>query len=184
MNWLKSYKRFWRTAVLVLLILALLGPWAFDLLSVPAENTCQPPTVRIDSRFCGEPMSGLMAVFSMVPQGFAFLSALVTGNLNADRPGNEWLTLLFWLPILALLSLALLVVWPKLRGWLVFHLAFLALTAVATGVYLSFIPANRIGIVWGLWLFMAATLAALALEVSSLPGRPLGEQATNAPGLV
>jgi len=184
MNWLKSHKRIWRTAVLTLLMLALLGPWAFDLLSVPAENACQPPTVRIDSRFCGDPMSGLTAVFSMLPQGFAFLSALVTGTLNAARPGNEWLTLLFWLPLLVLLSLALLVVWPKLRGWLAFHLAFLALTAVAAGVYMSFIPADRIGMVWGLWLFLAATLAALALELSSLPGRALGTQATNAPGQV
>ncbi len=171
MNWLKSHKRIWRTAILAVLIVAVLGPWAFDLLSVPAENACQPPTVRIDSQFCGIPVSGLTAVFNTVPQGFAFLSALVTGNLNAARLGNAWLTLLFWLPLLALLSLVLLVIWPKLRGWLVFHLAILALTAVAAAVYTSFIPADRIGIVWGLWLFLAASLAALALELSSLAGK-------------
>lgn len=171
MNWLKSHKRIWRTAILALLILALLGPWAFDLLSVPAEFACQPPNVRIDSRFCGYPMSGLTAVLSTIPPGFALISELVAGTLNVAHPGNAWLMLLFWLPLLVLLSLAMLVIWPKLRGWLAFHLVFLALTAVAAGVYMAFIPADRIGLVWGLWLFLAAALAALGLEVSSLPGR-------------
>jgi hypothetical protein len=171
MTWFRNHLTVARLCILALLIIALLGPWAFDLLSVPVESACQPPTVRIDSRFCGYPMSGLTAVFSMIPPSFALAASLVTGKLNVLHLGNEWLTLLFWLPLLALLSLALRIAWPKLRGWLGFHLAILGLAAVASGVYISFIPANRIWIVWGLWLFLTAALAALILELSSLMGR-------------
>ncbi len=47
MKWLKTHQRVWRLAILLLLLIAIAGPWAFDLVNVPAEYSCAAPYVRL-----------------------------------------------------------------------------------------------------------------------------------------
>ena len=37
MAWFQGHKTVWRMAILVLLLVALLGPWWYDLINVPAK---------------------------------------------------------------------------------------------------------------------------------------------------
>lgn len=48
-----------RAALIPLFILALLGPWYFDRIHVPAQLACEFPTIRLYGEFCGLPFSGL-----------------------------------------------------------------------------------------------------------------------------
>ena len=47
-----------RMVVLVGMIVAFLGPWAFDRINVPAQYECTPPNIRLYGDFCGIPFSG------------------------------------------------------------------------------------------------------------------------------
>jgi hypothetical protein len=38
--WLHKHKNVWRVAVLVLLLVAMVAPWAFDVVDVPSEYPC------------------------------------------------------------------------------------------------------------------------------------------------
>lgn len=47
MLWMNEHKRVWRVAILVLLLAAIIGPWAYDRVNVPAEYPCAPPFIRL-----------------------------------------------------------------------------------------------------------------------------------------
>lgn len=165
MNWILTHKRNWRTVALALLVIGLLGPWAFELLSVPAESACQYPSIRLNSEYCGLPVSGLRGVVSFIIGIFILVIALIAGALKAGEIGRDWLGILFWLPLLPLISSLLVILRSKEQRWPVFHLAALALTATCVGLYTTTVPADRIGFAWGLWLFLAALVAGLGLEI-------------------
>jgi hypothetical protein len=61
-SWLNEGKRIWRVITLAVLLLAILGPWAFDRTNVPAEFPCTGPHIRLEGDFCGIPMSGLWGI--------------------------------------------------------------------------------------------------------------------------
>jgi hypothetical protein len=46
-----KHKKYWRAALLVLLLAAFIGPWAFDPINVPAEYPCSAPFVRLGGDF-------------------------------------------------------------------------------------------------------------------------------------
>ena len=58
MSWIVEHKRLWGIAILALLLLAILGPWAYDQINVPAEYPCSAPFIRLEGDFCGVPYSG------------------------------------------------------------------------------------------------------------------------------
>jgi hypothetical protein len=59
LSWLNERRRIWRVIALAALLLAILGPWAFDRTNVPAEYPCTRPHIRLEGDFCGLPLSGL-----------------------------------------------------------------------------------------------------------------------------
>lgn len=158
-----------RLCVLALLIIALLGPWVYENLSVPDQYDCAPSLVRIRPGFCGDPMSGWVVIGYF---GMAFLGvlwALISGAATFQDAGPNLIAALVWLPILPLLSsLLLLLLWrdeqPRLRA---FHMAALLLMI---GLTLLFIIAGEptvISHMWGPWLFLLALVAGLALEIGA-----------------
>ncbi len=66
MSWINKHKRVWRVAILVLLLVAIMGPWTFDRINVPSEYPC---SVRLEGDFCGTPMSGIW-IFSWIIGGY------------------------------------------------------------------------------------------------------------------
>jgi hypothetical protein len=49
-----------------IMCVGLLGPWAYDLINVPAEFTCNAPNVRLEGDYCGMPLSGILIFGGMI----------------------------------------------------------------------------------------------------------------------
>jgi len=172
MVWLREHMVVARLFVLALLIIALLGPWVYEALSIPDEYACQPPLVRIRPGFCGDPMSGWFVLGYLGVGFFGVLWALISGVHTFQDAGKELMVGLVWLTALPLLSSLLVMLrgeHPRLKA---FHRVALLLAMALT---LVFIIAEQPSVVsvrmWGPWLFLAALIAGLGLEVASLLGR-------------
>jgi hypothetical protein len=136
MRWIHKNERLFRAILLGLLIIALIGPWVFDIIHIPAEFPCSDPWIRVGGDFCGEPRPGIYSVFGVI--GLVYL-----------------------LPVL---STSALLMRREDRAWLVFHLVALILAVGAillTGLF-SF-PRRSWG-AWGVWLYLASAAGALLLE--------------------
>jgi hypothetical protein len=57
MSWLIVHKQYTRITFMALLLVALSGTWAYDLIHVPAQYDCSLPNVRLRGDFCGIPFS-------------------------------------------------------------------------------------------------------------------------------
>ncbi len=169
MAWLREHLTVVRLCVLALLIIALLGPWVYENLSVPDQYDCAPSLVRIRPGFCGDPMSGWFVIGYF---GMAFLGvlwALISGAATFQQAGPGLIAALVWLPILPLLSSLLLLLWrdehPRLRG---FHMAVLLLLIGLTLLFIIIEKPTVISIrMWGPWLFLITLIAGLAIEIAA-----------------
>jgi hypothetical protein len=157
-------------AILLLLLVALMGPWAFDRVNVPAEYPCSPPFIRLEGDFCGSPISGMRAFFWMVAGFIGMVVGFVTGARSfADSAGNLP-GVLFSLMILFLLLSPFISTLRLMRGGAtrrgqVYHVAVLGLAVLSSGLLLvSFDSAWPLWAVWGLWLYVGLAASALMLE--------------------
>jgi hypothetical protein len=57
MLWIIENKRLWRGIIVGLLLIALMGPWVFDIIHLPGEGPCSASWIRLAGNFCGEPLS-------------------------------------------------------------------------------------------------------------------------------
>ncbi len=80
--WAEQDNRFWRVILLVLLLVAFLGPWGFEEIHVPAEYPCNAPFVRLEGDFCGQPISGISVYPWIVISFFTASAGLVSGDLR------------------------------------------------------------------------------------------------------
>src|SRR3990172_7764072 len=96
MSWINKHQRVWRVVILVLLLVAIMGPWTFgDRIDVPSEYPCSAPWVRLEGDFCGMLLSGI-GVFSWMVGGLINLGVrLVTGaTVFTDGRASSFFTLL------------------------------------------------------------------------------------------
>lgn len=163
---MNEYKSSWRKLFLVLLLVALGGPWYFDRVAVPGPYACS-SGVRLDDNFCGLPGMGLV----IVPFAFGGLFNAASGLFATSLDFATWSrlflsTLLLWLILLPFLSI-LFVMWraENRRGQL-FHIIVLGLAAVSTGLFLSLPSFSRLHwALWGPWFYMCLALSMLLLEL-------------------
>ncbi len=169
MSWINKHKKVLRVILLLLLGAAILGPWIFDIISVPSEYACQAPNIRVNERFCGVPLSGIRFLAWMVP-GFIYAGkALLTGAVPFSDWGREFIfSLLLFLILLPFFSSVLLILRGERRRLQFFNMLALSL---ALGVCLLFGLTNSPKLslaLWGLWLYIAVAAAALLLEILGL----------------
>ena len=174
MLWLMQHKNIWRVAVLVLLLVAVIGPWAFDEINVPAEYTCSAPNIRLEGDFCGLPMSGTWILLMVIGHLASVVVGLVTGTayFSESESGpliyilnSAMLFVLAFLILLPLISTLLLILRGERRRWQVLHLVALGLAA-GTGLLFGLSSLPRLyGALWGSWLYIGVTLCALVLEL-------------------
>ena len=171
MSWINKHKRIWRVAILLLLLVALMGPWAFDRINVPAEYPCSPPFIRLEGDFCGMPLSVLMIFRWMVGGIISMVVEFVTGaTLLADR-AREFLgvflfVMLLFLLLLPFISTLLLIRGGDLRRSQVYHIAIWGLAAVFSGLILVVSRLSRLHwVLLGLWFYVGLAASALVLEV-------------------
>lgn len=172
MSFVVESKVLGRKLALVLFIISMLGPWAFDLLSVPGEFPCSAPSVRLNGDFCGYPMSGFGSVIWASGSFFYILRDLIKGNIAARIP--EFITLLYtWIIVLPFFSI-LLLIWNKNSRWLqVINLIVLGLACLpALTIFIQ--QTNRDQLVhlsyllWGVWLYILAAIATIIFEILAL----------------
>jgi hypothetical protein len=170
MSWLKEHKRVWRVAILATALVALMGPWAFDLTNVPSEYTCSAPHVRLDNDFCGLPLPGTW-LLQFLPIWFISVSSrLVAGDGNAVQETCEFLPVLILLLLLVLpfFSTLLLILRGDRRRRQVFNVVAWGLAA-GIGLLIGVSRYPRLyWMLWGVWLHIALAASALILEVLAL----------------
>lgn len=168
MSWLKTHPRLWGGIGLALLALALLGPWYFDVIHVPAEYECQAPFVRLDGDFCGQPSQMVVFIGSMIASYGQFISGLAAGADNASFPGlveilYSLLLVLLFLPLWFAISLIL---QEQTRRGQVFRLVVLILTGGFSLLIALNSHPHLFWHVWGVWLYLILVVGGLVLEAS------------------
>ena len=162
MSWLIAHLRFWRTLGLIVLLVAIGGPWFFDRINVPLPYVCSLPNIRLDENFCGLPIS-LARFLPIIVVDFASLAfRLVTGGF---RPGELYAFFGLLLLVLPVLS-SLLLIWRGDRPrWQIVHLLALGLAALVS-VWIGFQQnfSHPLAALWGLWLYIGVTVCMLLCE--------------------
>lgn len=177
MLWTNEHKGVWRVAILVVALVAIMGPWNFELISVPSEYSCSAPFIRLDDDFCGTPASGMGILLGLVRQ-FIYASAeMVTGAMGLVEWARWAVFSLFLFPlVLPLFSTLLLILRGDRRGRQAFNVAAWGL---ASGVILligTYWYSRLFWAAWGFWLYIGLTASALILEVLTLTvGRRLSQ---------
>ena len=169
MSWITEHKNVWRAAILVVALVAIMGPWIHDRIFVPSDYTCSAPNVRLDENFCGIPLTGVW-LFRMMVDVIVYASVgLVTGTMALGEWAREFLySLVLFLLLLPLFSSLLLILRGDRRRRQVFNIAAWVLAA-GIGLLLGiFNYPNKFWLLWGLWTFIGLAIIALILEVLTL----------------
>jgi len=175
MSWINEHKNVGRVAVLMLLLVAIMGPWTYSSDGVPPAAWCRDPNILLENGRCVRLVSGATAL-TFMPGAFLSMSVgLVTGTTVLPDRSREFLGVFLFMVGIFLLVLpfftTLLLIWGRDSQRLrVFHLMAWGLAAV-----LSLLPAVaeaepglRSGRLWGIWLYIGLAASALILEVLTL----------------
>jgi len=177
MSWITEHARVWRIVALIFLVAAVLGPWVYDLINVPAEYACSPPVVRLEGDFCGVPVSGAYMLFGLGSESVNIVSGLVTGRLVLAETSRQLLILLLgYLLLLPAVSILLMILKGNRRWLQIFHITVLCL---AGGLMLWAFSAEsglRMIQLWGPWLYTGVVLSELILEVLVFARRRVPDQ--------
>ncbi len=169
MLWINEHKNVWRVAILVMVLVAFLGPWTFDLIWVPSEYSCSAPFIRLDNDFCGKPLPGIW-FFRWMVIGFVYASAgLVTGAMVFIEWVRLFLFSLFlFLLVLPFFSTLLLILRGDRRRRQVINIAAWSLAAgIGLLIGMSSHP-KLFWVLWGIWLYIGLAASALILQVLML----------------
>ncbi len=163
-----SARRLWRAAALVLLVVALSGPWAFDLTNVPAQYPCGPPSIRLEGDFCGYPLAGLWILGTAGSSLIHIVRELVaTGSPSGSLTGVALyilFALFLVLPFFTTLALLRVGERPGLRR---IHLLAWGIAGVL-GLLVGFAGTWRYSwSQWGAWLYSALAVGVLVLELAA-----------------
>jgi hypothetical protein len=159
--------------ILLLFLVAMIGPWVFDRINVPAAYACDSPHVRLEGDFCGLPLPGAWVVLSVFGAVVRIVAGLVSGTMDLALRGRELLPgLLLVLPLLPAFSTLLLIIRGDRGRWPVWHLAPWGLALIAGGWLLLFSSPMSGALIhqWGLLLYVLLAVGALLLETSALIG--------------
>ena len=169
MSHLDANRNIVRVAVLALLIISLLGPWAYDLINVPAEYPCEWPVVRLYGDFCGMSMSWFSAFMLFAGDFFYILRALITGTFTGRA--RELLGLGFLiLPVFPLFSSLLFLKKKDLSRLRGFHLFAWGLGCIFP-LFILFSQQNvQILLLWGPWLYILVAVGAVIFEILLVRG--------------
>lgn len=172
MEWVAERRRLLPAAEFVLIVIAFLGPWAYEQIHVPAEFACSPPNIRLEGDFCGTPFSGVQMITYLAQTFRGLPGALVRGEAWALSGGIREVALAAFPLALALPLFTILgrIVWSHSRVWRAINLVAWALGFAAAGAFAvlgwlsdAWTPTQ----VWGLWLYFLLAMVVLIIEVVS-----------------
>lgn len=171
-NWLVQKIEILRWMLIPLFILALLGPWSFDRIHVPAQFACEPPNIRLYGDFCGMPFSGFQ-IAAWTTGGIFDIAFRQTSTLaGLQARGPELFAATAVLFVLGLAGLPListpLVNLHNRRRTQVVHLIALSLALLASLFALVFQFRSLRLAAWGISLAAISSGLALTLETLTL----------------
>ena len=173
MAWIKKNRRAWRIALLILMLVALMGPWTFDRLYVPSEYECSAPNIRLDGNFCGVPLSGVSVFFWMSSGLIPLTVGVITGEVIFSERSREFLLLLLlFLPLLPIFSTLLLIPQNDQQPRQVFTIIAWALAIGMVLFWWKNSYPNLLWVLWGIWLYIGLAVNALILEIITLRFSP------------
>lgn len=173
MSWLHEHKGVWRVAILVLLLVAVIGPWMFDRINVPSQYPCLAPFIWLEGDFCGQPLSGVL-FFSFIVIGFILTSV---GLVIGAAAFIEWVRFFVYtlgiilLLVLPFFSTLLALLDGEQRRRRVFPTAAWGLAALAFLLLYKFSFSSLHWALWGIWLYAGLAAGALTLEALSMRPR-------------
>lgn len=162
MSWINENRNFIRVAAWLLFLLALIGPWTFDLINVPAEYACGKPFIRLEGDFCGYPMSGFQFFMYFGIGFFHILAELITGTFSGR--GRELFMALFLLPLVPLFSTPILIIKKNSYRLQTINLIAWGAAALALTIFVFQIKGQALQL-WGLALYTALAITVFIIEV-------------------
>lgn len=169
MLWIDKNKRIWRTAILIMLLVSMIGPWSFDLINVPSKYPCSSPFIRLEGDFCGEPILGIrilsFMIFGMVSSSMGLASG---GILFIDWARQFLFSSFLFLLIFPIITTILLIMGKESRSLRTIHMI---AWGMAFGLAFLLGLSNFSRHLWGLWgilLFIGLTVSILTLELLNL----------------
>jgi hypothetical protein len=169
MSFLHEHQNLIRLVLLLLFVVALAGPWFFDEDSVEPRGYCDERFVLVAEDRCATLVPGMQVIIMLPLIVLATLLPMLLAGQLSSLPGMiaVFLTLLaLFVPFLN--NIRLLVrgsALPKRRTWRT-ALALATLIGAAWPVLMSFMVVPlTFRLFWGIWLYVATALLALAFEL-------------------
>jgi len=170
MSWIHKHKRVWRVAILVLLLVAIMGPWTYTSDGVPPAAWCANPNILLENGSCVRLVSGAEVITFMTGAFLSMSVGLVTGATVLPDRTREYLGVFLFMILLLLLLLpfftTLLMIWGRdSRRLRILHLMVWGLAAVLSSLPVVFGLVLRSDRSWGIWLYIGSAASVLILEV-------------------
>lgn len=165
-TWIVRRQNTWRVAILVLLLVAILGPWSYSADGLPPAEWCHVPNILLENELCVKLVSGASILAFMARVLFSMGPTLASGLINIGEFTRELLfVLLLFLFLLPFLSTLLLLRGRDHRRRYLFHLVAWGLALVAGLLVAVTSWSGQPWRLWGIWLYLALAATALILEI-------------------
>lgn len=163
---LKRHPLVWRLSIGLALVIAIVGPWAFERINVPAKYPCAAPYVRLQGDFCGLPVSGIGILSAVIPESIRSSLELVSGAMDvADFARKAVVMLGAAFLLLPLISTLLLLFNEGGAGRLLFDwVAWVLAAAVSLGWLFLWEKGVLPGQLWGAWLYVGLAVTMLMMK--------------------
>jgi hypothetical protein len=173
MSWINEHDNIGRVTVLVLLLVAIMGPWTYSPDGAPPAEWCREPFILLEKDRCVGLVSGATVIIFMTRALFSLSAGLLMGaTVLPDRARELFGTFLFvvllFLLVLPVFTTLLLIRRAGSRRLRPFHLAALGVATVLSVLPVLFDSALHSGRFWGIWLYIGVAASVLILEVRAL----------------
>ena len=172
-SWINEHKNVGRGAVLMLLLVAMMGPWTYTSDGVGPTAWCRAPNILLENGRCVKLVSGARILTFMAGAFLSMSAGLVTGATVLPDRAREFIgvflfVMLLFLLVLPFFSTLLLIPGGDRRHRRVFHVVAWGLAA-DSGLLLGVLGFSRLHwALWGIWLYIGLAASALILEVLAL----------------
>ena len=162
MSWIDEDKRNWRRLFLVLLLVAIGGPWFFNNTNVP-EPFC--PGIWLDENFCGTTAPGLQIFLVAFGGLFSAGRGLLTQSMDFAAWSRLFLSSLLLLLLLPFLTTLFVIRRVDHRRWHLCHVLALGLAAAGAGLLMGLPGFSRPHwMLWGPLLYICLAIGMLLWE--------------------
>lgn len=173
MSWTIARRQIGRVAVLALMVVAIMGPWAFTLDGVPPPEWCREPLFLLDNGRCAGLVSGATIASFMAMAFVMTIASVISGALTLPENSRELVGLpLFMLCVLLVLlpflNTLLSVLGQPSRRSRVFQLVAWGVAGALSLLMVVFDTKLLSTRFWGLWLYIALAAGAFVMQARAI----------------